>query len=162
MRARAKGGWVEECIKTMLQSNQAAAECFLHHGATACTDVTGFGLYGHLLEMLDAGNNSVKIDLQSLPVLDGALDTIRLGILSTLHPQNMAVCELAEPPAATESNQRFQLLFDPQTSGGLVASVSAAQAAACVEELIKRGYSQATVIGSVAAVNELREPILWV
>ena len=70
-------------------SNRKAAECLFSHGASACTDVTGFGLLGHTVEMTKASSVDVEIDMAALPIMDGALDTIRLGILSSLQPANV-------------------------------------------------------------------------
>ena len=89
MRRKAKGRWVDAALASMVQSNRAAALCIHQHGATACTDVTGFGLLGHLVEMAKPSGVDVELMLSALPLLDGALDTVRLGILSSLQPQNV-------------------------------------------------------------------------
>lgn len=89
MRAKAKGKWVAGAISSMLQSNRKAANILHSFNATACTDVTGFGVVGHLLEMLQFDSNSVAAELylNEVPVLEGAEDCIKSGILSTLHPE---------------------------------------------------------------------------
>ncbi|MFO1351466.1 MAG: selenide, water dikinase SelD [Gammaproteobacteria bacterium] len=149
MRRQAKGRWIDAAIAAMLMSNQAAAQCLRRQGAHACTDVTGFGLLGHLLEMARTSPMAVDIDLAALPILEGALDTLRLGIVSSLHAQNLAAQQAIEHLDLASRHPHFPLLFDPQTAGGLLASVPAACARACVTELQELGYRDARLIGQV-------------
>lgn len=73
MRREAKGRWIDSAVESMLQSNQAAATCLIQYGATACTDITGFGLIGHLIEMIQASSNiAVELKLAAIPILAGA------------------------------------------------------------------------------------------
>jgi selenide,water dikinase len=145
MRHRARGRWVAGAITSMTQSNRGAATCLRAHGATACTDVTGFGLLGHLVEMLRASEVDAVLELEALPLLDGAEETVRAGILSSLQPENLRLRRaVADPPDAATA-PRFALLFDPQTSGGLLAGVPVAGADACVRELRALGYDAADV-----------------
>jgi selenide,water dikinase len=146
MQGRAKGRWIEGAIAHMLTSHQAAADIFRAHGATACTDVTGFGLAGHLLEMARASGVAVTVDLEALPVLIGAVDTITAGIESTLHAQNLQVAELIAP--ANMDHPLYPLIFDPQTAGGLLAAIPASTAQSCLAALQGQGYS-AAMIGAV-------------
>ncbi|MCW9079168.1 MAG: AIR synthase-related protein, partial [Gammaproteobacteria bacterium] len=89
MRRRAKGRWIDAAIDSMLVSNQAAAECLQRFGVTACTDVTGFGLLGHLVEMTRAAGVDAELGIDDVPVLAGAAETVAAGILSSLQPQNL-------------------------------------------------------------------------
>ena len=146
MRGAAKAAWVEGAIAAMLQPAGPAASVLLAHGATACTDVTGFGLLGHLLEMLRASGADAALDLDAVPALDGALATLGAGIASTLHPANAALGAALE---GGDGSARVQLLFDPQTAGGLLAGVPAGRAEACVAALREAGYPEATVVGTV-------------
>ncbi|MBI1839911.1 MAG: selenide, water dikinase SelD, partial [Verrucomicrobia bacterium] len=82
MRRRTRGRWIEGAILSMLVSNRAAARRLLQHGATACTDVTGFGLLGHLVEMAKASSVGVEISIEALPLLEGVAERLGLGILS--------------------------------------------------------------------------------
>lgn len=153
MRHRARHRWIANALEHMLQSNRAAARVLVAHGATACTDVTGFGLAGHVLEMLEAANVEVELSLEALPVLDGALDTLAMGITSSLHQDNSLAAPSIFNSEAFRGDRRLDLLFDPQTSGGLIASVPAHQAEACVQALRAAGYSAACSIGRVANRN---------
>ena len=89
MRGKAKGRWIAGAIECMLLSNHAAAQCLYNYDVHACTDITGFGVLGHLAEMVRAGQVDICIDLNALPILDGALETIGLGIFSSLQPSNI-------------------------------------------------------------------------
>lgn len=150
MRARARGTWVDDAVSAMLQSNRAASECLRDHGANACTDVTGFGLAGHLAEMTGGEAIAVALQLDSLPLLAGAELCIEGGWTSTLHQKNVSAVTGVDADAATRRRPRFELLFDPQTAGGLLAGVPAAQAEHCIASLHRLGYLAASIVGSVA------------
>ena len=160
MRAKAKGRWVDSTIVSMLQSNKAAGNCLHAYGASACTDVTGFGLVGHLLEMLDQSSLTATLNLDALPVLDGAVETSGLGILSSLHSKNELLARRLSAGEARDQHPGFPMLFDPQTAGGLLASISAAQASTCIEKLRELGYTSASVIGSVRPRANNEPPII--
>lgn len=155
MIGRAKGSWVETAIASMTRSGQPASRCLLQHRASACTDISGFGLAGHLLEMLRASGVSASVDVDSLPVLDGALETIRDGLLSSLHPHNRSAARaFADVGSTLERHAHYELLFDPQTSGGLLGGVPADQAEPCLAALRQAGYPQAARIGRVHARSD--------
>jgi selenide,water dikinase len=147
MQGQAKGRWIEGAVASMLQSNRQAAECLRQYGATACTDVTGFGLVGHLLEMVEASQVGVELDLEAIACLPGAESVLQKGIVSSLHERNRqgAIAAIACPADTVP----FQILFDPQTAGGLLASVPNTQASACLAALHKLGYEQSRQIGRI-------------
>lgn len=149
MQFQAKGRWIETAIESMLQSNQAAVASFQQFGATACTDVTGFGLLGHLRELVQASQVSVELDLNALSILPGATETLQQGMMSSLYPQNLRAAEQIHRLDAIQTHPLFPILFDPQTSGGLLAAVPMEQATACVEALQISGYGKASVMGRV-------------
>jgi selenide, water dikinase len=126
MQKKAKGRWIEAAITAMITSNHTAAEVFRQHQATACTDVTGFGLVGHLLEMVNASAVNVALDLASLPILWGAQETLAQGIVSSLQTQNLQAAQAIANADAYAHHPTYPLLFDPQTAGGLLAAVPAA------------------------------------
>ena len=143
MRGRAPARVVSAAIDTMLQSAEAASAIFGAHGATACTDVTGFGLLGHLVEMLGASGADARLDPAAIPALDGALDLLAAGLASSLHASNLsALASLAE---ADPGSPLAALLIDPQTAGGLLAGVPADRAASCLDELLAAGYRAAEI-----------------
>jgi selenide,water dikinase len=159
MRRKAKGRWIEDAITSMCLSNQAGGEGLRRFKASACTDVTGFGLLGHLLEMTRASEVDVVLEVEALPLLDGAAETVAAGILSSLQPQNLRLRRGVADLERAARHPHFPLLFDPQTAGGLLASVPAEQAEACVEELHRLGYPAAVIIGRVEARSEAPEPV---
>jgi selenide,water dikinase len=111
------------------------------------TDVSGFGLIGHLGEMLAASGTDAALDLATIPAYDGALALARAGIASTLLPENLSLARLlrGDIDAATRA-----ILFDPQTSGGLLAGIPGKRAEACVAQLRGAGYASAAIIGGIA------------
>ena len=112
----------------------------------ACTDITGFGLLGHIGEMLQA-QQGVRLELSSLPVLPGAIEATLAGIRSTLYAENLEASSslLATPlPDGPEA----ALLFDPQTSGGLLLAVDARSCAELLAALEQAGCA-GTCIGEV-------------
>ena len=145
MRAQAKASWVMTAIDVMCQSNAAAAACLAEHGAHAVTDVTGFGLAGHLLETLDGDALCVQLNRDAIPVLPGARELLARGWVSTLHASNRRWLE----PHAEADVFGEEILFDPQTAGPLLASLAPDRAEACVLALQARGYRHAAIIGEV-------------
>ena len=150
MRAEAKGRWISAAVNSMLASNYKAGVIMQSHNASACTDITGFGLAGHLLEMLKNSNNTAAINMDELPLIEGAINTLNLGIVSTLHPQNERFSKQIEISDKALSHTIFPLLFDPQTSGGLLGAIPAEQADSCLADLIAQGYDSSRIIGTVA------------
>lgn len=159
MRGKAKGRWVEAAIAMMLSSNRQAAECLRRYGARACTDVTGFGLLGHLLEMTKASGVDAEIALDALPALPGARETLAAGITSTLAPENVRLRRAIRNLEDAARHPLYPLLYDPQTSGGLLAAVPAERADACVRALRGLGYAEAAIVGTVRPASDSPEPI---
>ncbi len=149
MQGLARGVWIEAALGSMLRPNAAAAGVAAHHGATGATDVTGFGLAGHLAAMARASGVSVTLALAELPVLPGALELLARGERSTFHAENARRRAGLELPPAAAGDPRCELLFDPQTSGGLLFGVAAEHAGAALAELRQRGDRAAAVVGQV-------------
>jgi selenide,water dikinase len=134
------------CIDQMLVA-QGTAAAILRPVARAMTDVTGFGLAGHLLEMLEASAVAARVRLGDVPVMAGAVELAAAGVGSSLQPANLAaVSWRMDAP----QDERVALLTDPQTCGGLLASVPAERVEALVAALRAAGH-QAAVIGEVIA-----------
>jgi selenide, water dikinase len=143
MRAACKAGWFEELLRSLLVPNRAAAEIFSAAGVTACTDITGFGLAGHLLEMLDASRLSARLDAEAVPLYEGFEEVVSQGIVSSLHGDNAKQSYRIEP-----AGQLPAWLFDPQTSGGLLAAVKPSTLGATLQQL-RSSACDAAVIGEV-------------
>ena len=159
MRGRAKARWLDGAIRAMLQSNRDAAGALRDHGGRACTDVTGFGLLGHLVEMTRASGVDARLTLDAVPLLDGAQETAARGLLSSLQPQNVRLRRAVANVETAGADPRYPLLFDPQTAGGLLAGVPADRAAACVARLHALGYTHAAVVGVAAGRDDAAPPI---
>jgi selenide,water dikinase len=159
MRHKAKGPWIQEALSGMLQSNRTAAQCLHRHGCTACTDVTGFGLLGHLVEMTKPAQVEVELVLDAIPLLAGAVETVAAGITSSLQPQNVRLRRAIHDVEVVAVDPRYPLLFDPQTAGGLLAGVPESRADACVDELRRLGYSHTAIIGYVQPQGDRLAPI---
>ena len=153
MRGKAKGRWMQAAVETALQSNRDAARILREHGATASTDVTGFGLVGHLLEMITASGVAAALEIDAMPTIAGALETLGLGFVSSLQRENALRQAAIHDPDRFAEDPRFALLFDPQTAGGLLASVPVAAAMSCIETLREAGYGVAANVGRVVAIS---------
>ncbi len=142
---------VDKAIEVMTTLNKAASEAMLEVGVNACTDVTGFGLLGHLHEVVAASGVGAKVFASKVPLLDGVLDLIEQKVF----------------PGGARSNKRFAdsftrwhddvpepmriALCDPQTSGGLLISVPKERVEALMEAMQRRGVKWATIVGEIIA-----------
>jgi selenide,water dikinase len=154
MQGKARGAWIDEALEQMLVSNRAAAACLRQFKASACTDVTGFGLAGHLFEMARASGCEVEILLDQLPLYSGAANLAMRGIVSSLQPQNIRIRHSILESAELASHAAYPLLFDPQTAGGLLAGVAPQQAEPCLQQLRDLGYKHAQLVARVTGVAE--------
>ena len=159
-RHAAKGRWIDAALQSMVQSNQLGAQVLRAHGATACTDLTGFGLLGHLVEMTRPSGVDAELQMSTLPLMDGAVDCVKAGIVSSLQPANVRLRRALRNADEFVHDPRYPLLFDPQTAGGLLASVPAAQAQACVQALQAAAYVHTAIIGRITVQGEALEPVL--
>jgi selenide, water dikinase len=123
----------------------------------SATDITGFGLAGHAMQMAKASGVTFQFQVSKLPVLERALEALEKGFLTKAHRTNLEY---------TVSTSRFdqvselqkKLLFDPQTSGGLLLSVSAEHADTIVKQL-KKNFPHTAVIGQV--IKKQTEDLIW-
>jgi len=159
MRGKAKARWVMAAIAHMIASNAEAAQILRQHGVHAATDVTGFGLIGHLIEMVRASDVDATLAIDRLPLLEGARETVARGIFSSLQPQNVRLRRAIRELATVAEHPLYPMLFDPQTSGGLLAAVPLAEAEPCVAALRAAGYAAAEIIGFVAERSDALEPV---
>lgn len=166
MRAQSKSVFVEEALERMTQSSGPASRVAMSYieengnkGIHACTDITGFGLAGHLLEMLTANdaddqNDCIEaaLDLNHIPFYKGAIDASKRGIYSSLQRENSRTrrAVINHTEAAQASPYLYPLIYDPQTAGGLLFFVSSDFCDEFIRELRKPengGY--ACVIGEL-------------
>ncbi|MEB3274167.1 MAG: selenide, water dikinase SelD [Prochlorothrix sp.] len=147
MLGQTRGRWLDGAIANMCQSNGAAVEIFRHHGATACTDITGFGLVGHGVEMMRASRLGIQLEAAAIPRLPGVEVLWAQHIVSSLHPANAQALSWLDPRSQPLTPVLEGLLCDPQTSGGLLATVPVDRALACVQALRDAGYLHSNQIG---------------
>ena len=150
MRGLARATDVFAMMTEMRRSLSRDAAVLTAHGATAMTDVTGFGIGGHLDEMLSASGMAAEVMLDALPLYEGVAELAAAGIASTLLPQNRTIASEIENNERLEEAQ-VALLFDPQTAGGLLAGVPSTAASACLRDLHEGGSVRAVVVGRVRA-----------
>ncbi len=152
---RASDDLIDRAATEMRTLNKAAAEVIVNvDGVHACTDITGFGLAGHATEMAAGSNVTIEIDANALPILPGVLEMAaknRSGGMTTNKEHFASGIEFGRDV----SEDRQDIIFDPQTSGGLLISVSADSAATVLADLQKRGIS-AVFIGSVKPHSDRR------
>ncbi|MBL9053774.1 MAG: bifunctional NADH dehydrogenase FAD-containing subunit/selenide, water dikinase SelD, partial [Tabrizicola sp.] len=134
----------QSCIALMSKAQGSAATLLAPH-AHAMTDVTGFGLAGHLLEMLDASATAATLRLADIPLMPGVLELAKSGHGSSLAPANAAATSWR---MTAPDDPRMELLDDPQTAGGLLAAVPAEMAKDLIAALHLKGH-QAAIIGEV-------------
>ncbi|MFM8609342.1 MAG: selenide, water dikinase SelD [Burkholderiaceae bacterium] len=158
-QAKARGRWIDAALRSMIVSNRDGARILREHCATACTDLTGFGLLGHLVEMTRPSNVDAQLQLSALPLLDGAVDCVAAGIVSSLQPANVRLRRALRNAQDFVADPRHALLFDPQTAGGLLASVPGDRAGDCVAALKAAGYVHTAVIGRIHPHGDALEPI---
>ncbi len=137
-------------IDLMRSLNRAAAEVLVEHGVTAATDITGFGLLGHGLEMARASGVRMAFDGRALPALDGALDLARAGVETGGAAHNRRFVGDALELSSVVPAEIATLAFDPQTSGGLLAAIDHDRAAA-VEMALRNAGAGVWRVGRVEA-----------
>ena len=150
MRSKACHDNIQNALNEMAISNREASSILSDLGATACTDITGFGLAGHLLEMLTKDGTEVALILDDIPTLGGSLESLDQKIFSSLHADNRAVSRYISAPQKLTLDPKYEILFDPQTSGGLLASLPPELAGICLERLLDAGHQHVSIIGTVS------------
>ena len=142
MRGEADGAWIGTILDAMQRSNGPAARLLAGAGARSMTDVTGFGLAGHLWDMARA--SGVAIEIGRVPAYAGALELLARGRASTLHPGNVTALK-----GILDADAADPLLFDPQTAGGLLAGLPEERADEAMALLNEAGETGAALIGRV-------------
>lgn len=140
---------LNEVGASMAELNRDGAELMQKYGAHACTDITGFGLAGHLVEMARGSGVGIEIDLEALPVFGSALYCLENQIIPGAIERNQDY-SMAWVRAGEQCSERhLPILFDPQTSGGLLIALPAEMAAEFVREMHARGHAATSCVGKV-------------
>jgi selenide,water dikinase len=146
---RAPDEVMDVAVASMIRLNREAARCALDAGATGATDITGFGLLGHLRSMAEGSHVDVELVASAVPVFPGVPDLVAAGLVPGGSRRNLAwVTERLDAAGVDESV--IIVLADAQTSGGLLFGAEPAQAEAAAAELVASGHA-AAVIGTAAA-----------
>ena len=149
MRAELFATGVAAAAASMARLNKYAAEVMLRYPVNACTDITGFGLLGHAFELADASQVDLELDSREVPLLPEAAEAAAMGLVPAGAYANRDYLKQVDFQPAVPVNLQ-DLLFDPQTSGGLLISLPADRAAELVAELQSAGVTDAACIGRVA------------
>jgi selenide,water dikinase len=153
MMARCRAEWYEPLLHSMLLSNQFAGGLCDKFDVLGVTDVTGFGLAGHLLEMLRPSRASAVLQLTKIPLLPGSAELIATGIESTLAPDNRGVEGEIDVTEMAQRLPQYAALFDPQTCGGLLMGVPQKHLQAVLAQLAQQSQVPAAHIGHVESVS---------
>lgn len=146
---RASQEMVERAIEVMTTLNQGGSRAMRAAGAHAATDVTGYGLLGHLREMLAGGGIGARVSLSRVPVIEGTWDLVRADVCPGGTRRNLAAVERQVDFAPQLDEAERLLLCDAQTSGGLLIAVAPERAAALEEALRAEGTLAAACIGEI-------------
>ncbi len=140
---------LDEAGASMATLNKDAAELMVEHGANACTDITGFGLAGHLVEMVRGSGVIAEIDFSKLPVFGAVKVCLEQQIFAGAIENNQQYA-MAWVEVLDESNEdNLPILYDPQTSGGLLVSMPEEKGMAFLEAMHRRGHACTAVIGRI-------------
>nr|MCH9784232.1 selenide, water dikinase SelD [Gammaproteobacteria bacterium] len=149
MHDLSRGPWLDATLDSMLRSNGLARDAMAPLAPNACTDITGFGLLGHLLELCEQSNLDARLDLDGLSLLPGTEELVARGVVSTLKPANDQVLTRCEHGDIADDDPRLAAATDPQTSGGLLFSVDPGLRDAALAALAQAGV-KAAVIGEMS------------
>lgn len=146
--------WVSDtamasCLDIITRLNKTAAEILGNYDVHAATDITGFGLAGHGFEMAQASDVRIRVDLDKIPVMDEALEMYRKGMSTGVNPVNRERVEKRTRVKKDIPAWHREIVYDPQTSGGLLVSLPGDQGSAVIGELRRAGMSHARIIGRV-------------
>jgi selenide,water dikinase len=139
----------EQVTQLMAALNRTAARVMAAHDVHACTDITGFGLIGHLAEMVNGSSVGAAVDTRGLPILPEALDFAAMGLIPAGAYKNREFRAGMVRTAAKVERSVEDLLYDPQTSGGLLIAVDGGAAETLLADLHGNGVADAVIIGRV-------------
>ncbi len=148
-RDRLAPEYYDAAVATMTQLNARAAEVMLQFEVHAATDITGFGLVGHSSKMADGSGVTIVFEESDLPLLPGALECCREGLIPGGGTRNRDFYSPRTKVSAEVSDEMIAIAFDPQTSGGLLIAVPDADAIKLVAALHRAGVADACIVGKV-------------
>jgi selenide,water dikinase len=140
-------------VRSMTGLNKIAAEIMIDFGVHACTDITGFGLIGHASHLIQEGDIGIELDFKAIPVFSGVSDLLKEKVYPGGLSRNREFYSLSVEVRGKIPEYRLDILFDPQTSGGLLIALAPDASQKMVEQLHKLGIN-AAMIGKVTAQPE--------
>ena len=149
-------------IESMKQLNRGGAVLMQEHNIRCATDITGFGLLGHALEMAEGSEVVITVDASKVPLLDGAYDLIDMGCIPGAAFRNLKYVEERTLFVESLDYNLKMILLDAQTSGGLLIGCKPDTAGKLVTGLKEAGYPHTAIIGKVTERKEASEPIVIV
>ena len=145
---------LEECIQTITTLNKQAAAVMADFDIHAVTDITGFGLGGHALEMAEGSGVTLEIRTDDVPIMREALEMYQKGMQTGVNPANRALIEESTHFEKSLPAWHEEIFVDPQTSGGLLMSLPASQSESLLEALRNSGVTKAQIVGNVKSFVE--------
>ncbi len=145
---------LNKCIENLIQLNKTAAEIITSFSPHAVTDVTGFGLAGHAFEMAKGSQVCLRIFYERLPIMPEALEMYQKGVMTGVNSYNKALVTKNLNFEKKLSPWEAEILFDPQTSGGLLVALPEAVAEEAVAQLRAAGYQHTTIIAKAESVDD--------
>jgi len=142
---------IDKIVKSMTTLNRKASELMVETGVNACTDITGFGLLGHACEMIEDTRVGMTITAASVPIFVEAKGFAEMGMIPGGLNRNRDYREPMVDISPSVPGYLADILFDPQTSGGLLISVSRDKVAGLLKNLHRAGIAEAAIIGEVVA-----------
>ena len=145
---------LDECIQTITTLNQQAAAVMADFDIHAVTDITGFGLGGHALEMAEGSGVTLEIRADDVPIMREALEMYQKGMRTGVNAANRALIEDSAHFEKSLPGWHEEIFVDPQTSGGLLMSLPASQSESLLEALHNGGVTEAQIVGNVKSFVE--------
>lgn len=157
---RASPESVTAMMASMTTLNRVAAEIMVRHHASACTDVTGFGLIGHLRQMVRESHVTAELQTDKFPLLPGVLEYARQGMFSGANERNAEYSQACTEFAPGIEEAMKALCFDAQTSGGLLMAIPPGEAEATLRELHDAGLTASAIVGTITEPSDGRIRVL--
>jgi selenide,water dikinase len=154
LKGKVSSGALAACLDKLIELNAAAADVLKSFSVNGATDVTGFGLAGHALEMARASGVCVQIESNRVVAFDDALEMYRKGVTTGVNRSNRQSVEMYSVFHSSLTPEMNELLVDPQTSGGLLVSLPASEAPQAIRALHQAGVNDAHLIGNVGELQE--------
>ena len=145
---------LDRAIQVMSTLNRDASEAMMEVGVNACTDITGFGLLGHLQAMVEASGVSARINLSQAPLIDGARELVQAGIAPGGTHRNLESIDRVTSWDSSITQEDKLLLSDAQTSGGLLIAVAPDKLYRLMSSLAQRGVAEAAIVGEITERDE--------